>query len=121
MHHLALRDNTMLMSGKKIMAAPPTAHRGKDAAYVLGDNDRSFSKRVYTKDDLHTGQSQPWNQSSIDLSLGGGSYFGLNKDEDLSGMLASGSKEKQMSAIKDLHKPGNYPMNAADLKNAYYN
>ena len=51
MHHLALRDSTMLNSGKKIMAAPPTAHRGKDAAYILGNNDRSFSKRVYTKDD----------------------------------------------------------------------
>ena len=85
------------------MAAPPTAHRGKDAIYVLTNNDRHFSKRVYTKNDTHTGQSQPWNQSSIDFAHGGGSYFGLQKSDDLvSGMLASGSKEKQMSAAKDL-------------------
>ena len=120
MHHLALRESTMLNSGKKIMAAPPTAHRGKDTAYILGDNNRNFSKRVYTKDDLHTGESQPWNQSSIDLSLGGGNYFGLNKEQDISGMLASGSKDKLMSAIKDQQKPGNYPMNAFELKKAYY-
>ena len=55
MHYLALRDSTMLRSGKKIMAAPPTAHRGKDAIYVLTNNDRHFSKRVYTKNDTHTG------------------------------------------------------------------
>ena len=55
MHFLAMRDSTMLQSGKKIMAAPPTAHRGKDAIYVLSNNDRQFSKRVYTKDDNHTG------------------------------------------------------------------
>ena len=91
MHYLALRDSTMLRSGKKIMAAPPTAHRGKEAHYVLGTNDRSFSKRVYTKDDHHTGESRPWMQSSIELGIGGGIYFGINKDEDMSGMLASGS------------------------------
>ena len=35
-------------------------------------------------------------------------------------MLASGSKDKLMSAIKDQQKPGNYPMNAFELKKAYY-
>ena len=71
----------MSLSDKRLIAVEGSAILGSNHQpnYMLGSNDRQFSKRVYTKQDQHTGESKSYMQSSIDLSFDGGNYFGIDK------------------------------------------
>ena len=46
----------------------------------MNRNDRSFSKKVYTKQDKYTGKDEPWTRTTIDLGFAGGNYFGMKQD-----------------------------------------
>ena len=80
---MGLRSSGMIRDANQIMAVAggSLVHSGT-AQYQLNRNDRTFSKRVYTVDDQHTGESKAYMRSTIDLSFDGGNYFGIQKDID---------------------------------------
>ena len=99
-----LRDD---MSGQIMNLKGCTLAHGGNAMYSLDKNDRTFSKRMYTNNDKHTGEQLPYMRSTIDLSFDGGNYFGIKKEikeNDLKNILATSETKGKFAAPKDLFK-----------------
>lgn len=105
---MPLRAATLLRDNSKIMSVKQGTLAHKDNAhYMLPRNDRQFSKRVYTLEDGHTGQSKQYMRASIDLSFDGGNYFNVKKDlkkDDLKDILITSQRQGSFAAPKDLLK-----------------
>ena len=102
---MSLRSSGMIRDANKIVAVAggSLVHSGS-AQYQLNNNDRTFSKRVYTVSDQHTGDSKPYMRSSIDLSFDGGNYIGIQKDfeeKDIKAMLKTSEVKGKFQAPKD--------------------
>ena len=71
------------------------AHKGHPN-YILPRNDRQFSKRVYTMEDGHTGESKPYMRASIDFAFDGGNYLDLKKEmhknEDVRALISQSER-----------------------------
>ena len=105
---MPLRESTMLRDATRVMhVMSGTLAHACHPSFILPRNDRHFSKRVYTEQDTHTGQSLPYMRSSIDLSFDGGNYLSLKKDieaKDLKSILASTEHKGKFTAPLDKNK-----------------